>query len=217
MDDVSGWLAEIGLGQYAQLFSDNEVDGEVLVDLTEEDLDGLGIVLGHRKKILKAIDQLKSDETPPAAPQRHEAERRLLTVMFCDLVGSTELSSRMDAEDLRELLRHYQKACTSVVAAYDGFVAQYLGDGIMVYFGYPRAREDAAERAVHAALDIVEAVKGLKEEMPLQVRIGITTGTAVVGDVIGQGSLAQLHAASGQTPNLAARIHSRSEEHTSEL
>ncbi|HMA49264.1 MAG TPA: adenylate/guanylate cyclase domain-containing protein, partial [Magnetospirillaceae bacterium] len=194
-----------------QLFSDNAVDGEVLVDLTEEDLAGLGIVLGHRKKILKAIDQLKTAEAPPAAPERHEAERRLLTVMFCDLVGSTELSSRMDAEDMRELLRHYQKACTSVVAAYDGFVAQYLGDGIMVYFGYPRAREDAAERAVHAALDIVEAVRGLREDTPLQVRIGITTGTAVVGDVVGQGSLAQLHAASGQTPNLAARIHSMAE------
>src|SRR5579859_87304 len=211
MDDVSSWLTGIGLSQYAQLFSDNAVDGEVLVDLTEEDLAGLGIVLGHRKKILKAIDQLKTAEAPPAAPERHEAERRLLTVMFCDLVGSTELSSRMDAEDMRELLRHYQKACTSVVAAYDGFVAQYLGDGIMVYFGYPRAREDAAERAVHAALDIVEAVRGLREDTPLQVRIGITTGTAVVGDVVGQGSLAQLHAASGQTPNLAARIHSMAE------
>jgi class 3 adenylate cyclase/tetratricopeptide (TPR) repeat protein len=212
MDEVSSWLTEIGLGQYAQLFSDNEVDCEVLVELTEDDLAGLGIVLGHRKKILKAIAQLKSAQTaPPAIPERHEAERRLLTVMFCDLVGSTELSSHMDAEDLRELLRHYQKACTSVVAAYDGFVAQYLGDGIMVYFGYPRAREDAAERAVQAALDIIEAVRGLREDTPLQVRIGITTGTAVVGDVVGQGSLAQLHAASGQTPNLAARIHAMAE------
>ena len=212
MDDVSSWLAEIGLGQHAQLFSDNAVDHEVLLELTEEDLAGLGIVLGHRKKILKAIEQLKTSTQPVVVDEpRHEAERRLLTVMFCDLVGSTELSSRMDAEDMRELLRHYQKACTAVVAAYDGFVAQYLGDGIMVYFGYPRAREDAAERAVHAALDIVEAVRGLREDTPLQVRIGITTGTAVVGDVVGQGSLAQLHAASGQTPNLAARIHSMAE------
>ena len=212
MDDVSRWLVEIGLGQYAQLFSDNAVDHEVLLELTEEDLTGLGIVLGHRKKILKAIEQLKGANQPLIVEEpRHEAERRLLTVMFCDLVGSTELSSRMDAEDMRELLRHYQKACTAVVAAYDGFVAQYLGDGIMVYFGYPRAREDAAERAVHAGLDIVEEVRGLREDTPLQVRIGITTGTAVVGDVVGQGSLAQLHAASGQTPNLAARIHSMAE------
>ncbi len=211
MPDVSSWLAGIGLGQYAQLFSDNAVDGEILFDLTDADLAGLGIVLGHRKKILKAIEQLKPTSSLPAEASRHEAERRLLTVMFCDLVGSTELSSRLDAEDLRELLRHYQQACTSVVAAYDGFVAQYLGDGIMVYFGYPKAREDAAERAIHAALDIVEAVKGLREGTPLQVRIGITTGSAVVGDVVGQGSLAQLHAASGQTPNLAARIHSLAE------
>lgn len=208
MDDVSSWLMGIGLGQYAQTFSDNAIDRDVLPDLTDQDLQSLGIVLGHRKKILKAIGQLK-DAQP--SPVHAEAERRLLTVMFCDLVGSTELSSQMDPEDLRELLRHYQKACTSVVAAYDGFVAQYLGDGIMVYFGYPRAREDAAERAINAALDIVEAVKSLREGMPLQVRIGITTGTAVVGDVIGQGSLAQLHAASGQTPNLAARIHSLAE------
>jgi len=211
MEDVSSWLAEIGLGQYAQLFSDNAVDGDVLFDLTDADLAGLGIVLGHRKKIIKAIEQLKKTGSSAVEASRHEAERRLLTVMFCDLVGSTELSSRLDAEDLRELLRHYQQACTSVVAAYDGFVAQYLGDGIMVYFGYPKAREDAAERAVHAALDIVEAVKGLRENTPLQVRIGITTGAAVVGDVVGQGSLAQLHAASGQTPNLAARIHSLAE------
>ena len=211
MEDISQWLEGIGLGQYAQLFSENAVDAEVLQELTEADLAGLGIVLGHRKKILKAIEQLKEEKHKAAEAVHPEAERRLLTVMFCDLVGSTELSSRMDAEDLRELLRHYQKACTSVVAAYDGFVAQYLGDGIMVYFGYPRAREDAAERALHAALDIVEAVRGLREDTPLQVRIGITTGTAVVGDVIGQGSMAQLHAASGQTPNLAARIHALAE------
>jgi len=211
MNDISIWLEGLGLGQYAPLFADNAIDPDVLLDLTEPDLAGLGIVLGHRKKILKAIERLKEERQKPAIPAVPEAERRLLTVMFCDLVGSTELSSQLDAEDLRELLRHYQKACTSVVAAYDGFVAQYLGDGIMVYFGYPRAREDAAERAIHAALDIVEAVKGLQEDTPLQVRIGITTGTAVVGDVIGQGSLAQLHAASGQTPNLAARIHALAE------
>jgi class 3 adenylate cyclase/tetratricopeptide (TPR) repeat protein len=211
MDDVSHWLEEIGLGQYAKLFVDNAVDHDVLFDLTDSDLAGLGIVLGHRKKILKAIEQLKGAAPVPPGAERHEAEHRLLTVMFCDLVGATELSSRMDAEDLREVLRHYQKACTGVVAAYDGFVAQYLGDGIMVYFGYPRAREDAAERAIHAALDIVEAVRGLRENMPLQVRIGITTGPAVVGDLVGQGSLAQMHAASGQTPNLAARIHSLAE------
>jgi len=211
MEDVSNWLRDIGLDQYVQLFSENAIDKDVLFELTEPDLTGLGIVLGHRKKILKAIEQLKEEKDNKSSPEFQEAERRLLTVMFCDLVGSTELAARMDAEDLRELLRHYQKACTSVVAAYDGFVAQYLGDGIMVYFGYPRAREDAAERAIHAALDIVEAVKGLRDDMPLQVRIGITTGTAVVGDVIGQGSLAQLHAASGQTPNIAARIHALAE------
>jgi class 3 adenylate cyclase/tetratricopeptide (TPR) repeat protein len=211
MDDLTTWLDGLGLSQYGPLFAENAVDSEVLLELTEADLAGLGIVLGHRKKILKAIEQLKEEKQQAAKATHPEAERRLLTVMFCDLVGSTELASTLDAEDMRELLRHYQKACTSVVAAYDGFVAQYLGDGIMVYFGYPRAREDAAERALHAALDIVEAVKGLREDTPLQVRIGITTGTAVVGDVIGQGSMAQLHAASGQTPNLAARIHALAE------
>ena len=206
MVNVSEWLAELGLEQYAQAFADNAIDGEVLFELTDEDLASLGMLLGHRKKLLKALSR-----GMPAAAERFEAENRLLTVMFCDLVGSTALSSSMDAEDLRELLRHYQSACTSVVTAYEGFVAQYMGDGIMVYFGYPRAQEDAAERAIHAALDIKEAVRGLNEAMPLQVRIGITTGTALVGDVIGQGGPAQMHAASGQTPNLAARIQALAE------
>jgi class 3 adenylate cyclase/tetratricopeptide (TPR) repeat protein len=205
MVNVAEWLAELGLPQYIQTFADNAIDGEVLHDLTDEDLAGLGVLLGHRKKLLKALSQAA------AKPERREAEHRLLTVMFCDLVGSTALASSMDPEDLRELLRAYQRACASVVTAYDGFVAQYLGDGVMVYFGYPRAQEDAAERAIHAALDIVEAVRGLNESAPLQVRIGITTGSAVVGDVIGQGSLAQMHAASGQTPNLAARIQALAE------
>jgi class 3 adenylate cyclase len=156
-----------------------------------------------------ARGQLRS---PISAPNRTvpEAERRHLTVMFCDLVGSTALSARLDPEDMRELIRAYQECCTEVVARFDGNVAKYMGDGVLVYFGYPRAHEDAAERAVRASLAITEAVGMLKSHVQLQVRIGIATGLVVVGDLIGRGA-AQEQAVVGETPNLAARLQALAE------
>jgi class 3 adenylate cyclase len=153
--------------------------------------------------------------TPLSAPGRPvpEAERRHLTVMFCDLVGSTALSARLDPEDMRELIRAYQECCTEVVARFDGNVAKYMGDGILVYFGYPRAHEDAAERAIRASLAITEAVGMLKSHVQLQVRVGIATGLVVVGDLIGHGA-AQEQAVVGETPNLAARLQALAEPDT---
>src|SRR5271170_3977023 len=151
--DVGDWLRSLGLGQYDAAFRDNEIDGEVLPKLTGEDLKELGVgALGHRRKILSAIAELHASAAAPAPAQ---AERRRLTVMFCDLVGSTALSGRLDPEDLREVIRAYQDACSGAVARYDGFVAKFVGDGVLAYFGFPRAHEDDAERAARAGLDIV--------------------------------------------------------------
>src|SRR5690242_21267010 len=181
--DVGGWLRSLGLGQYEALFRASEIDADILSELTEVDLEKLGVPLGHRKRLLRAISGLATAETlapttstgtkPPDA-----AERRHLTVMFCDLVGSTPLSTRFDPEDLREEIRAYQNAVSSVVARYDGFVAKYMGDGVLAYFGYPRAHEDDAERAVRAGLEIEAAVRSLETRgtEPLTVRIGIATG-----------------------------------------
>ncbi|WP_420964580.1 AAA family ATPase [Bradyrhizobium sp. B120] len=214
--DVEGWLQELGLEQYGTLFRANEVDAEVLLELTENDLEKLGVPLGHRKRLLKAIAKLSATETaevsqPTSAEPspRDAAERRQLTVMFCDLVGSTALSARLDPEDMREVMRSYQDACSGVIARYEGFVAKFLGDGIVAYFGYPLAHEDDAERAVRAGLEIVAVLAGLETRAAdlLQIRIGIATGVVVVGDLIGQGS-AQEHPVVGDTPNLAARLQS---------
>jgi len=215
---VEDWLKQQGLPQYAALFAEHAIDVEILPTLSETDLRSIGLPLGHARKLAMAAAQLSGetgtkapDEQPPPQPAA-EPERRQLTVMFCDLVGSTALSSRLDPEDLREIIRRYQKACGEVVARYEGFVAQYLGDGIMVYFGYPQAHEDSAERAVRTGLEIIAAVDhlSLASSAKIQVRIGAATGLAVVGDLIGRGSSEQA-AVIGQTPNLAARIQSLAE------
>ncbi|HZU90438.1 MAG TPA: adenylate/guanylate cyclase domain-containing protein, partial [Stellaceae bacterium] len=216
--DVGGWLRSLGLGRYEALFRASEIDADILPELTDVDFEKLGVPLGHRKRLLRAISGLAAAETSAApsastgAQPQDAAERRQLTVMFCDLVGSTALSVRFDPEELREEIRAYQNAVSAVVARYDGFVAKYMGDGVLAYFGYPRAHEDDAERAVRAGLDIAAAVMRLttRGTEPLAVRIGIATGLVVVGDLVGEGS-AQEQAVVGETPNLAARLQAFAE------
>ena len=213
--DVVVWLRSLGLGQYEKVFRENEIDETVLPSLTAEDLKELGVAaLGHRRKLLDAIAVLRGDNATPAAapgpatveaPPRDNAERRQVTVMFSDLVGSTALSARMDPEDLREVISAYQKCVAETVGRFGGFVAKYMGDGVLIYFGYPQAHEDDAERAVRAGLEIVAAITALKWSAPLQTRIGIATGLVVVGDLIGSGE-AQERGIVGETPNLAARL-----------
>lgn len=208
---VADWLNQLGLAQYVQLFSENAIDFRILPELTDSDLKDLGVLFGHRKLLLKAITKFTPppiDSPAPEAPKLPEAERRQLTVMFCDLVGSTELSSRLDPEDLRDIMQVYQTTCAEVIERNGGYIAQYLGDGIVIYFGYPQAFEDAAERAVRTGLEIVAAVAQLRHpRATVQVRLGVATGLAVVGDLIGKGA-AEQHAVVGQTPNLAARVQS---------
>jgi class 3 adenylate cyclase/predicted ATPase len=209
--DVAEWLRGLGLGQYAPAFRANDIDEEVLRRLTGEDLRELGVTsIGHRRRLLDAIAALDTAEAP-ASPTSvpiaaSEAERRQLTVMFCDLVGSTALSARFDPEDLREVIGAYHRVVADAVRNFDGFVAKYMGDGVLVYFGYPQAHEDDAERAVRAGLDVVDAVARLDvKSATLQARVGIATGLVVVGDLIGEGS-AQEQSVVGETPNLAARL-----------
>jgi class 3 adenylate cyclase len=210
--DVGSWLRNLGLGQYEALFRASEIDVDILPELTDVDLEKLGVPLGHRKRLLRAISGLAAETSaaPSAstgAKPHDAAERRQLTVMFCDLVGSTAVSTRLDPEELRDELRAYQNAVSGVVARYDGFVAKYMGHGVLAYFGYPRAHEDDAERAVRAGLEIEAAVRRLETRGTerLAVRIGIATGLVVVGDLVGEGS-AQEQAVVGETPNLAARL-----------
>src|SRR5271169_2308814 len=211
--DIAEWLRGLGLGQYAPAFAANDIDGEVLPELTADDLIGLGVSsIGHRRKLLAAIAALRS-EAPPSvtrsapepAPVSGEAERRQLTVMFCDLVGSTPLAARFDPEDLREVIGAYHRCVAETVAPFAGFVAKYMGDGVLVYFGYPQAHEDDAERAVRAGLAVIDAVGGLAKLEPLNVRLGVASGLVVVGDLIGAGA-AQERGVVGETPNLAARL-----------
>jgi class 3 adenylate cyclase len=196
--------------------NENDIDFPILGDLTDQDLEKIGVTsLGHRRKLLRAIADLKGVEknkpvavaaSPPATPRAAGAvERRQVTVLFSDLVGSTALSTRMDPEDLREVISAYQKCAAETVRRFGGFVAKYLGDGVLVYFGYPEAHEDDAERAVRAGLELIAAVTALKTPASLQTRVGIATGLVVVGDLIGSGS-AQEQAIVGETPNLAARL-----------
>jgi len=209
--DIDSWLGGIGLQQYAQTFRDNAIDADVLRDLTDEHLRELGLPLGARLKLLRAIAALGAGEQTPVSPEitppapRTDAERRQVTVMFSDLVGSTALSARMDPEDLREVISTYQKCVAETVRHFDGFVAKYMGDGVLVYFGYPQAHEDDAERAVRAGLELIAAVTALKSPVSLQTRVGIATGLVVVGDLIGSGE-AQERGIVGDTPNLAARL-----------
>ena len=208
--DIDDWLRGIGLEQYAQTFRDNAIDADVLCDLTDEHLRELGLPLGARLKLLRAVAALSTGETPvsskdPTRAPRADAERRQVTVMFSDLVGSTALSARMDPEDLRELISAYQKCVGETVGRFGGFVAKYMGDGVLVYFGYPQAHEDDAERAVRAGLELVSAVTALKTRVVLQARVGVATGLVVVGDLIGSGA-SQEQAIVGETPNLAARL-----------
>ena len=210
--DIDGWLRGIGLDQYAELFRANDIDIELLGRLTNDDLKDIGVVsFGHRKKLLEAIGELAG--AAPVSPQPaliepkspDTAERRQVTVMFSDLVGSTALSARMDPEDLREVISAYQKCVAETVRRFGGFVAKYMGDGVLVYFGYPQAHEDDAERAVRAGLELIGAVSALKPNTPLQTRVGIATGLVVVGDLIGSGE-AQERGIVGETPNHAARL-----------
>ena len=212
MQQIADWLEKLGLGQYAQHFAENDIDVSVLGYLTDQDLEKIGVLLGHRRKMLAAIAELGSAapaSQQPAVPQRanrkNSAERRQVTVMFSDLVGSTALSARMDPEDLREVISAYQKCVAETVQRFGGFVAKYMGDGVLIYFGYPQAHEDDAERAVRAGLELVAAVCDLKTHAPLQTRVGIATGLVVVGDLIGSGA-SQEQAIVGETPNLAARL-----------
>jgi class 3 adenylate cyclase/predicted ATPase len=220
MQQVADWLEKLGLGQYAQRFAENDISFVILPDLTDQDLEKIGVVsLGHRRLLLRAIAELgdagKAVQRTAAsdAMARDTAERRQVTVMFSDLVGSTALSARMDPEDLREIISAYQKCVAQVVQRFGGFVAKYMGDGVLVYFGYPRAHEDDAERAVRAGLELILAVGGLKASAPLQTRVGIATGLVVVGDLIGSGA-AQEQTVVGETPNLASRLQGIAEPNT---
>jgi class 3 adenylate cyclase len=213
--DIGGWLRGLGLERYEQAFRENEIDLRVLPELTADDLKELGVsAIGHRRLLLKAIADLAAgagraaaEEVPAASPANAtaDAERRQLTVMFCDLVGSTPLSTRFDPEDLREIVGAYHRCVADTVGRFGGFVAKYMGDGVLVYFGYPEAHEDDAERAARAGLAVIDAVGRLATQEPLNVRIGIATGLVVVGDLIGAGA-AQERGVVGETPNLAARL-----------
>jgi class 3 adenylate cyclase len=217
--DVGEWLRALGLSRYEGAFREAEIGPDVLPDLTDSDLEKLGVSLGDGKRLLKAIASLGPAQVlaepkgPSPTPSSIDtAERRQLTVMFCDLVGSTALSARLDPEDMREIIRAYQDACSGAVARYDGFVAKFMGDGVLAYFGFPRAHEEDAERAVRAGLDILAVA--VKLETPatemMKIRIGIATGIVVVGDLVGLGS-AKEQAVVGETPNLAARLQALAE------
>ncbi|MBV9198701.1 MAG: AAA family ATPase [Alphaproteobacteria bacterium] len=215
--DIATWLRGLGLERYEPAFRDNEIDSQVLPKLTPEDLKEIGVVaIGHRRKLLDAIAALNIEQPAqtPAASEATQAERRQLTVMFCDLVGSTALSSQLDPEDLREVIAAYHRAVTALVLEIGGFVAKYMGDGVLAYFGYPRAHEDDAERAVRAGLSLIDAVGRLDvKSIRLQTRVGIATGLVIVGDLLGEGS-AQEQSVVGETPNLAARLQAGAEPNT---
>ena len=215
MKPIGDWLSQVGMHEYAQRFAENGIDLDIVTELTDQDLEKIGVTsLGHRRKLLRAIANLKAAEkvtsaaaavAPPAPRTADTAERRQVTVMFSDLVGSTSLAAQMDPEDLRELISAYHKCVAETVRRFGGFVAQYLGDGVLVYFGYPEAHEDDAERAVRAGLEVIVALGAIKTPALLQTRVGIATGLVVVGDLTGLGE-GRESAIIGETPNLAARL-----------
>ena len=229
VSSIRDWLQSLDLGRYAETFEANDLDLDLAADLSDADLKDLGVTsMGHRKNLLRAIDGLRAasttengqreaaatpgklSSTAPATPA--QAERRQLTVMFCDLVGSTELSTRLDPEDLQEVIRAYHDSCAKAIAQYNGYIAKFMGDGVLAYFGYPQAHENDAERAARAGLDIVGAMANVSaaqaplREMEMAVRIGINTGLVVVGDIIGEGA-AEEASVVGETPNVAAQRH----------
>ena len=221
MSDVTPWLLSLGLEKYEEVLASHDIDLAVVPDLTEQDLEKLGLSLGHRRKFLSAAAKLRGaaaflDDPASQIPSFRSAEppveRRQMTVVFIDLVGSTALGNELDPEDLIEVLRQYRDACVEVIGKYDGFIAQYLGDGILVYFGFPLAQEHAAERAVRAGLEIVDKVARLRQRdgQPLQTRVGIATGVVVAGEASGVGPAGE-ETVVGDTPNLAARLQSHAE------
>jgi class 3 adenylate cyclase len=220
--DVATWLRGLGLEQYARLFRDNDIDGEIICGMTTEDLKELGISsFGHRRRLFNAISALQrvpptrdvaqsptSATYAPTSSPPIDAERRQLTVMFCDLVGSTPLSARLDPEDLRGIIGAYHRCVTEIVEGLGGFVARYMGDGVLVYFGYPKAHEDDAERATRSGLVLVNRVPQLNQVAELHARVGIATGLVVVGGEVVE------HDVAGDTPNLAARLQAVAEPDT---
>jgi class 3 adenylate cyclase/predicted ATPase len=217
--DIAEWLGRHGLGQYAQTFAENKIEYSVLPDLTEDDLKKIGVPLGHRKKLLRAIEALTAagprtgtttavsnvTEVTPTSGQHREAELRQITVMFCDLAGSTQLSQKLDPEDLQKLLDAYRSACSTAIRRYGGEVARYFGDGVMSFFGWPYAHEDDAVRAVHAALQIVSGVTKISGPVTLACRVGVSSGPVLVGDIANSTASWSMDAV-GETPNIAARL-----------
>jgi class 3 adenylate cyclase/predicted ATPase len=211
MADLAAWLESLRLGQYTQIFVENDIDLEVLPHLSDDDLKELGLSLGHRRKLIAAISEATSETGRSTQPDQttatvDDAERRQLTVMFCDLAESTELSQKLDAEELRDVMRRYHETVARIVTGHEGHVAKLLGDGVLAYFGWPHAHEDQVELAIRAGLDAVAAVGGMTAaEAPLAARVGIATGQVVIGDIMGEAAQ-ERGAVAGETPNLAARL-----------
>jgi class 3 adenylate cyclase len=209
--NVAEWLRDLGLSEYVAAFDSNAITMDLLPTLTADDLKDLGVtVIGHRRRLLNAIAALRPDTEPVAEPNAAEpiAERRQVSVMFCDISGSTALSTRLDPEDLSTVVRSYQAVVRATIAGFSGFIARYVGDGVLIYFGWPEAHETDAERAVRAGLAVIATMR----QTPiggehLSIRVGIATGLVVVGAPIGEGDARQ-QTAIGETPNLAARMQS---------
>jgi class 3 adenylate cyclase len=219
MESVAQWLRSLGLAQYAQVFAENGIDLSVVRHLTDQDLKEIGILLGHRRKIMSAAAELEVGTPTPSTTiemgERNDAERRLLSIMFCDLVGSTALSARIDPEEMREVLANYHTCVAETIGRFNGTIAKYTGDGVLAYFGYPRAYEDDTTQAVRAGLALIEALRtrNTSDGATLEARVGIATGTVVVGDHLGEG-MAHEQAVVGETPNLAARLQAHAEPGT---